>query len=169
MDVMEAIEKRYSLRDFADRPVEPEKIERILEAARLAPTASNEQKNKHIVVTDRELIRQMVPACKDQKWVANAPAVLVECASDDRTMVCGQSARSMDGAIAMSFMMLEAVELGLQSCWLGWFYPEKVRELLNIPEDYVVIAVAPFGYPKKEGHCRPKKDAAEVVVYNRMG
>ena len=74
----------------------------------------------------------------------------------------------MDGAIAMSYMTLEAVSLGLQFCWLGWFQPEKVRALLNIPEDYVVIAVAPVGYPAAEGSRSKKKTSEEVVVYNKM-
>lgn len=168
MEVMEAIQKRHSSRGFADREVEPEKLRLIAEAGRLAPTASNQQLEKHIVVTDKALIREMVGACRDQKWVASAPAVLVECASGDRTMLCGHSARVMDGAIAMSFMMLEAVSLGLQSVWLGSFEQDKVRTLLNIPEDYVVTAVLPLGYPEKEGAPRPKKSAEETVVFDRM-
>lgn len=168
MEVMEAIEKRYSSRGFADRLIEDEKLALIMEAGRLAPTASNQQLNKHIVVTDKALIKEMVSACKDQKWVETAPAILVECATGDRTMICGQSARSMDGAIAMSYMTLEAVSLGMQFVWLGWFEPEKVRELLNIPDEYVVIAVAPIGYPAKEGKRTSKKTAEEVVVYNKM-
>ena len=166
MEVMEAIRARYSVRKYADRPIEPEKLAQIAEAGRLAPTASNQQLNKHIIVTDRDLIRQMVVACEGQKWIETAPAILVECASGDRTMICGQSARSMDGAIAMSYMTLEAVSLGLQFCWLGWFQPEKVRALLNIPEDYVVIAVAPVGYPAVNGKRSKKKTLDEVVVYN---
>ena len=166
MEVMEAIKARYSVRKYADRPIEPEKLAQIEEAGRLAPTASNQQLNKHIIVTDKDLIRQMVDACEGQKWIETAPAILVECASGDRTMICGQSARSMDGAIAMSYMTLEAVSLGLQFCWLGWFQPEKVRALLNIPEDYVVIAVAPLGYPAVDGQRSKKKTLDEVVAYN---
>lgn len=123
-----------------------------MEAGRHAPTASNQQLNKHIIVTEPELIHRMVEACENQKWIETAPAILVECASGDRTMICGQSARSMDGAIAMSYMTLEAVSLGMQFCWLGWFDPEQVKKLLNIPDDYVVIAVAPIGYPETPGH-----------------
>ncbi|MBQ9045590.1 MAG: nitroreductase family protein [Oscillospiraceae bacterium] len=166
MEVMEAIKARYSVRKYADKPIEPEKLAQIAEAGRLAPTASNQQMNKHIIVTDKDLIRQMVDACEGQKWIETAPAILVECASGDRTMICGQSARSMDGAIAMSYMTLEAVSLGLQFCWLGWFQPEKVRALLNIPEDYVVIAVAPVGYPAVNGKRSKKKTLDEVVAYN---
>ena len=166
MEVMEAIKARYSVRKYADKPIEPEKLAQIAEAGRLAPTASNQQMNKHIIVTDKDLIRQMVDACEGQKWIETAPAILVECASGDRTMLCGQSARSMDGAIAMSYMTLEAVSLGLQFCWLGWFQPEKVRALLNIPEDYVVITVAPVGYPAVNGKRSKKKTLDEVVAYN---
>ena len=168
MEVMEAIEKRYSSRGFADREVEPEKIKLIMEAGRLAPTGSNEQKNKHIVVTDKELIQQMVPACKDQEWIRTAPAILVEVGGEDRTMVCGHSVRLVDGCIAMSYMTLEAVSLGLQFVWLGWFEPEKVRQVLNIPEDYIVVAVAPFGYEAKPGAPAPKRSAEEVIVYNKF-
>lgn len=168
MEVMEAIRARYSVRKYAQRAIEPEKLDRIMEAGRLAPTASNQQMNKHILVTDPNLIGKMVEACEGQRWIATAPAVLVECAGGDRTMICGQSARSMDGAIAMSYMTLQAVSEGLQFCWLGWFQPDRVRALLHIPEDYVVIAVAPLGYPEKEGHPSPKKSAADVIVYNTM-
>ena len=87
MEVMEAIEKRYSARGFADREIEPEKIQQIMEAGRLAPTGSNEQMNKHIIVTDKALIHEMVAACKDQQWIHTAPAILVEVGGSDRTMV----------------------------------------------------------------------------------
>ena len=110
----------------------------------------------------------MVDACEGQKWIATAPAILVECATGDRTMICGQSARSMDAAIAMSYMTLEAVSQGLQFCWLGWFQPEKVRRLLNIPDDYVVIAVAPLGYPAAEGKAAKKKSLQEVTAHNKL-
>ncbi len=124
---------------------------------------------KHIIVTDKALIHEMVAACKDQQWIHTAPAILVEVGGSDRTMVCGHSVRLVDGAIAMSYMTLEAVSLGLQFVWLGWFEPEKVRKVLNIPEDYIVVAVAPLGYPAKDGKPAPKKSAEDVIVYNRMG
>jgi nitroreductase len=168
MNVMDAIEARWSVRSYAPRQVEPEKVAAIMEAGRLAPTASNEQKWKLIAVTDPELIAQMVPACKDVKWVGTAPLILVACADGDRTMVCGQSARTVDCTIGMSYMTLEAIEQGLGFCWLGWFYPEKVRAVLNIPDNYMVVAVATVGYPARDGHRSGKKSAEDVIVYNRM-
>lgn len=168
MTVMEAIRQRHVARAFLNRPIETEKLEQIMEAGRLAPTASNEQNRILIAVTDADLRNQLVDACKGQKFVGEAPAVLIACAYGDRTMVCGQSARSMDCAIAMSFMRLEAVELGLQGCWLGWFESDKVRKILNIPDDYVVVAVMPIGYPIKDGKPSIKKSKEEVIVYNKI-
>lgn len=169
MTVLEAVEKRWSVRKFADRPVEEEKLERILRAGWLAPTASNEQRTKILAVTDPELRHRLVDACEEQEFVGQAPVVLVTCADQDRTMICGQSARTVDCAIAMSFMRLQAIEEGLQGCWLGWFHPEQVREILNIPPEFVVVAVTPIGYPAFPGERSYKKPMEEIVVYNRMG
>lgn len=168
MKVLEAVEKRWSVRSFADRPVESEKLDRIMRAGWLAPTASNQQRNKLFAVTDPDLRAKLMDACEEQEFVRQAPVVLVACADQDRTMICGQSARSMDCAIAMSFMRLQAIEEGLQGCWLGWFHPEQVREILNIPPEYVVVAVTPIGYPALEGERSYKKPMEEIVVYNRM-
>ena len=169
MTVLEAVEKRWACRAYADKDVEAEKLHRIMRAGYLAPTAKNEQRNKLIAVTDPDLRGRLVAACRGQKFVGEAPVVLVACANDERTMICGQSARSMDCAIAMSFMRLQAIEEGLQGCWLGWYDPEQVRKVLNIPLDYVVVSVMPIGYPAKEGQRSPKKPMEEIVVYNRMG
>lgn len=168
MTVLEAVEKRWSCRDYADQAVEPEKLERIMRAGWLAPTASNQQRNKIIAVTDPALRRRLVDACEGQEFVGQAPVVLVACADGDRTMICGQSARSMDCAIAMAFMRLQAIEEGLQGCWLGWYHPEQIREILGIPPEYVVVAVTPIGYPAEEGQRSFKKPMEEIVAYNRF-
>lgn len=168
MTVLEAVQQRWSVRNFADRPVEPEQLERIMQAGWLAPTASNQQRNKLIAVTDPELRRRLVGACEEQEFVGQAPVVLVACADQDRTMICGQSARTVDCAIAMSFMRLQAIAEGLQGCWLGWFHPEQVREILNIPPEYLVVAVTPIGYPAAPGERSYKKPMEDIVVYNRM-
>lgn len=169
MTVLEAVEKRRAVREFADKPIEAEKLDRIMRAGWLAPTASNQQFNKLFAVTDPELRQKLMAACENQEFVAQAPCVLVACANHDRTMICGQSARSMDCAIAMSFMRLQAIEEGLQGCWLGWFHPEQIREILNIPEDYIVVAVTPIGYPTEDGVRSWKRPMEDVVIYNRMG
>lgn len=168
MDVMEAIKTRWSVRQYADKQVEQEKLAKIMEAGRLAPSASNEQKWKLIAVTDPELRKKMVVACMGQKFVGEAPVDLVVCATGLRNMFCGQPVRTVDCSIALSYMTLEAVELGLGFCWLGLFDQNQVRKILNIPEEYEVVAIAPIGYAAKEGRPSPKKSAEEVIVYNQM-
>ncbi len=116
MEVMEAIRERYSLRNFAQKEIEQEKLQKILEAGRLAPTAANQQRTRTVVVTDPKLRESMAEACYDQKFVGEAPAILVVCADEERVMRCGQSARGIDCAIALSFMCLEASQLGIQGC-----------------------------------------------------
>ncbi|MBP2637181.1 MAG: nitroreductase [Firmicutes bacterium] len=83
-------------------------------------------------------------------------------------MPCGQSASTIDCSIALSYMTLEAVELGLVFCWLGWFDQHQVRRILHISEEYEVVAIAPIGYAAKDGRPSPKKSAEEVIVYNQM-
>ncbi len=169
MEIMEAIKERYSLRSFSQKEIEPEKLQKILEAGRLAPTAANQQRTRAIVVTDPKLRKGMAEACSNQKFVGEAPAILVLCADDERIMRCGQSARGIDCAIALSFMCLEAAALGIEGCWIGSFDPEQVRKLLSIPEGYVIPAVYPLGYPKEDdGVRREKKPMEEFFVSNRF-
>lgn len=164
MTVMEAIEARKSIRAYSGQPIEAEKLDRVLEAGRLAPSAKNQQAWKFVVVTDPALRARMVEACSGQKFVGEAPAVLVVCADNRREMLCGQLACTVDCSIALSFMMLEAAEQGLGTCWLGAFSADAVRELLQIPEQYAVVAVTPLGYPAVDGNPRSRKSRDEVVV-----
>ena len=83
-------------------------------------------------------------------------------------MACGQPARTIDGSIAMSFMILEAEELGLGTCWLGAFYNDQVKSALSIPEEYDVVAVTPIGYPAEEIPARPRKSAGEVISWEKF-
>lgn len=169
MNVLEALQGRYSLRDFADMEIEEEKLQKILEAGRLAPTASNQQRTKVVVVRDPALREGMAEACSGQAFVGKAPAVLVVCADNDRVMRCGQSARTVDCCIALSFMCAEAASLGVQGCWIGSFDPEKVRALLHIPEDYIIAAVFPLGYAAKDnGQRRVKKSMEDFCCWNQF-
>ncbi len=168
MDVLDALKSRYSLRDFAEREIKEEKLEKILEAGRLAPTASNQQRTKAIVVRDPALRAGMADACHGQAFVGEAPAILVVCADNDRVMRCGQSARAVDCCIALSFMCAEAASLGVQGCWIGAFEADKVRALLGIPEEYVVAAVFPLGYAAKDdGARRVKKPLEEFACRDK--
>ena len=163
MDVFDAIRKRRSVRSYQDRPVEKEKLEKILEAARLAPSAKNRQEWRFIVVTDEEKIKMLVDACKGQRFVGEAPVVIVGLADSSVSRWY-----KVDIGIAMEHMALEAVELGLGTCWIGAFYPEKVKEILDIPDEKEVVALLTLGYPKDEGErITSRKSLNEIVCYNR--
>ena len=164
MTVMEAIAQRTSVRSYLPKPVEKEKLDRILEAGRLAPSANNTQSWKFVVVTDEKRRAQMVEACTGQKFVGEAPVVLVVCANQKKIMRCGMPARTIDCSIALSFMILEAAELGLGTCWLGAFQEDEVRRILNVPEDYDIVAVTPLGYPASPAHKSSRKPIEEILV-----
>lgn len=166
MSVMDAIKGRKSIRKYADKPIENEKLIKVLEAGRLAPSARNEQNWKFVVVRDNSLRHNLVDACMGQKFVEEAPVTLVICTNNERNMSCNQPARTIDCSIALSFMMLQASELGLSTCWLGSFSNDKVKEVLNIPKEYNVVAVTPLGYAAEDVSFRPRKDMKDVVIYD---
>src|SRR3989338_6028338 len=150
MDVMEAIKKRYSVRSYQHRAVEREKLESVLEAARLAPSASNRHEWRFVVVQDRETRQRLMKAAKNQAFVGEAPVVIACCAkTDNHTMTCGQLCYPIDVAIAIEHMALKATEEELGTCWIGAFYEEKVKEILGIPQNIRVVELLVLGYPAK--------------------
>ncbi len=167
MDVLGAIRKRYSCRSYADRPVEREKLECILNAARLAPSAKNLQDWRFVVVTDGQKRRRLAEAANNQMFVAQAPAVIVACSNSDYVMRCGQAVGPIDVAIALEHIALEAAELGLGTCWIGSFYPEKVREVLEIPPEIAVIELMTLGYPADQPREAKRLPLEQIVCYER--
>ena len=162
MTVMEAIEKRKSIRAYLDRPIPPAALEAVLQAGQLAPSARNRQAWHFTAVRDAALRARLMAACKDQKQVGEAPVTLVVWAEDDPVMACGQSASTVDCSIALSFMLLRAAELGLGTCWLGAFDAGMVREALGLPAGAVPVAVTPLGHPAEQPAARPRKAPEEV-------
>jgi nitroreductase len=148
MEVLDVIKRRRSVRSYVDRPVEREKIDRLLEAARLAPSASNRQEWRFVVVTDSARRTELAKAANDQEFVAWAPVVIAACAeTDGHVMRCGQPCYPIDVAIAIDHMTLQAVAEGLGTCWIGAFYEEPVKELLGIPGEIRVVELLTVGYP----------------------
>jgi nitroreductase len=168
MNVLDTIRKRRSIRKYDSRPVEDEKLNAVLEAARLAPSANNRQNWKFVVVKDSETRRKLAEAAGEQMFVAEAPITIAACALDpDSVMYCGQPRHTVDLSIAVSFMILEACELGLGTCWLGHFDEKKVKEILQIPENVRVVAITPLGYPAHEPQPRPRKEMNEIVCFEK--
>lgn len=168
MDVMEAIKKRYSVRSYQDRAVETEKLDSILEAARLAPSASNRQEWRFIVVRDKNVRQRLMQAAKDQTFVGQAPVVVACCAkTDSHVMTCGQQCYPVDVAIAIEHMALKATEEGLGTCWIGAFYEDKVKEILGIPKDIRVVALLALGHPVKlRPNPKDRLRLKEIVMYD---
>jgi nitroreductase len=168
MEVLTALRERRSIRAYLNKPIEDEKLERVLEAARISPTAKNRQEWKFIVVKNEEIKQRLLPAVKDRKFVVEAPVVIVACATEPTfVMPCGQPAYTVDLSIAMSYMILEAQELGLGTCWLGGFFEDQVKEILGVPGNVRVVAITPLGYPAEKPKARPRKMLEEIVCYDR--
>jgi len=168
MDVLECIRVRRSVRSYTNQLVEEEKLKQVLEAARLAPSAANRQNWKFIVVRDAELRRQLAHAAHGQDFVAQAPVVIVACATTtEHIMPCGHPAHLVDLAIAIDHMALAARSLGLGSCWIGAFDQAQVKNILGIPDRAAVVELLPIGYPTAWPSLRPRKAIEEVVCYER--
>ena len=174
MNVKNAIEQRRSIRGYLERPVEAEKLERVLDAGRRAPSARNMQEWRFVVVRDAATRARLAEAACGQAFVGQAPVVLAACAvACDHVMTCGQHCYPIDLAIAVDHMTLQAVEEGLGTCWIGAFSEEKVKKLLGAPEEAKIVALTPVGYPAKGGLIRPVRESdrrpeEEVFVAERF-
>ena len=164
VDVMQAIEERFSVRAFAEREIEPDKLERVMEAARLAPSASNRQEWRFVMVRDEQMRAKLVDAARGQEFVGQAPAVIVACAEGvEHVMSCGLHCFVIDVSIAMSYITLAATAEGLGTCWLGAFDADKTRELLGIPGDVVVVGMLPIGYPETSAPDKKRLAMSEIL------
>jgi nitroreductase len=165
MDIYDIIRTRKSVRSFDDRPVEPEKLNRLLEAAMLAPSASNRQEWRFVVVTDSKKRRRLAEAAS-QSFVAQAPVVLACCAeTDHHVMRCGLPCYSIDVAIAIDHITLAAASEGLGTCWIGAFDSRSVKSILNIPGAVEVVELLPLGYPSDPTPVPKNRLMIEEIVY----
>ena len=168
MNVFDAIRTRRSIRKYLNKPVEREKLSKILEAARLSPSAANRQPWRFIVVTDQK-IKEELRAAYDEDWFVSAPVIIVGCALPSEAWVRsdGEEYWKVDLAIAMQNLILEAWELGLGTCWIGAFREDEVKRILGIPDEARVVALAPLGYPAEEKDpVTKRKPLEEIVSYN---
>ncbi|UCB52643.1 MAG: nitroreductase family protein, partial [Candidatus Zixiibacteriota bacterium] len=121
-----------------------------------------------VVVKDAELRRKVAVAANNQYFIAEAPVVIVGCATwADYVLSCGQLAHSIDVAISMDHMSLQAVEEGLGTCWIGAFKEDVVKKILNVPEEMRVVEIMPLGYPQFQPDPKPRKKLEEIVFYDK--
>jgi len=172
MDLYDVIRTRRSVRSFLSSPIPREVITRILEAARLAPSASNKMPWKFVVVTDAEKRKAIAVSGVYGKFLAQSPAVIVG---------CGDVAKAakwfmVDTAIALEHVALAATAEGLGSCWIGSFDETTVKSLLKVPDNYRVVCLMALGYPKEKidlasaaTHLRRTKGIEDIASSEEFG
>jgi nitroreductase len=165
MNVIDAIVTRKSVRSFLTRRIEDEKLTAVLNAARLAPSASNRQEWRFVIVRDPKTRKKIAEIANEQTFVGEAPAIIVACAdTDGQVMMCEQLTYPIDVATALDHIMLAAVELELGTCWIGAFDEKKVKEILGIPERIRVVGVMPIGYPTDPSPVEKKRLTLDTIV-----
>ena len=161
---LELVEARYSSRAYSDRKVEPEKIEYLLECARLAPSAVNFQPWHFIVVESEEMCARL-PECYKREWLREAPLYIVICgnkAQSWKRRADGHDHADIDAAIATEHICLAATE-GLGSCWVCNFDVARCSEILGIEGDLYPVAILPIGYATDEPTEKKRKSLEEIV------
>lgn len=169
MDVFEAVKTRRSTRKYEDKGVEKEKLAKILESARLSPSACNNQPWHFIVVKERKTRESLFPAYP-REWFKKPPVIIVACATPEAAWIRldGEPFWKVDVAIAVQDMILVAHELGLGTCWICAFDENKVKDALTIPEEVRVVALLPLGYPSEhKGAITDRKGLKEIIHQER--
>ena len=149
--------------------MEKEKLGKVLEAARLSPSACNNQPWRFIAVTDKEM-REKLFSAYNHEWFVKAPVIIVACSipSEAWSRLDKEEYWKIDTAIAMQSLVLVAHDLGLGTCWIGAFNETKVKEVLSIPKEVRVVAMTPLGYPSEQkGPVKERKPMNEIVHYER--
>jgi len=167
MDVVKAIEERHSVRGFTADDVPADMIDEMLRLANLAPSAGNLQSRDFIVVRDPEMRKKLSKASFGQRFVEEAPVVIVVCSNLNRIKNYGQRGESLytiqDAAASVENMMLYLVSRGYGTCWVGAFDEKEVGRLLNLPECARAVALVPIGRPKEQGRTSPRLEQSTIV------
>ena len=179
MAIMDIIKERKSVRKYLDKPIDREKIELCIEAARLAPSADNMQPWRFIVLDDRELIQEMGQSvctgiCRRTRFIGNAAAIIVILADLNFAVhrlgaaIFGTQHYLLDIGIAGEHIVLQAQELGIGTCWINLFNASAAQKVLKIPKKYRIVSLIAMGYPD-EGATRNRPDHAmeKILFYNR--
>ena len=174
MNFLELAKNRYSSRSYKSTPVEDEKLNYILEAGRVAPSAANKQPWHFIVIRDDDTRKRMF-ATYQRDWYVQAPVHLVICGSTKlswKRSYDGFDALLIDIGITVDHMTLAATEQGLATCWICNFEPAKCREILQLPDDIEPLVILPVGYPadapNPERHDTLRKKSEEIIHWDKF-
>jgi nitroreductase len=166
---MYLVKKRRSIRKYKSDPVSDEDLKAMLEAARRAPSWSNRQCWQYIIVEDQRIKNELAEA--GEKWVAEAPMIVVVCADPEASgHKPGMDYFMLDVGISFEHLILAATNLGLGTCWIGGFDEKIVKEALEVPDEIRVVAFTPVGYPDEtKGEVFNRKSLGEICFYERYG
>lgn len=164
MQVFEAVETLLAIRQYEDKAIPEESVQRILEAARLTASSRNTQQWDFIVVQNKETLQRLGELARTGPYIADAPLAIA-------VVVPERSIGYVDGARAVQDMMLVAWEDGIGSNWVGNVNTDEIKSLLNVPQDHMVLTIVPFGYPVRdvgEGK-KERKPLSEIAHAERFG
>ena len=170
MTFSEVSRLRYSVRAYENTPVEKEKIKKVVDAARIAPSAVNLQPWKFVVIRDEDIKNQIAGEYK-REWIREAPVIIAACGDHNSAWKRGDGKdhTDIDLAIAVDHMTLAAVEEGLGTCWVCNFNSMNCAGILNLPKGMEIVALLPLGYPKEEGdphrHEEKRKSLDDIIVW----
>ncbi len=171
MSFTSLVENRFSVRDYREEPVARETILKVLQAARLAPSACNLQPWHFVVVTQRER-REQMRAVYDRDWFVHAPAHVMVCIDTGACWKRGYDGKSygdVDAAIAMDHIILAATEAGLGTCWIAAFDPVAARKVLELPGHIEPVVLTPLGVPAATPPQKKRKGLDSMVRWERFG
>jgi nitroreductase len=167
MDVVKAIEERHSVRGFTEEDVPVDIITEMLRLGNLAPSAGNLQARDFIVVRDKEMKKKLSKAAFGQRFVEEAPVVVVVCSNKNRIKNYGVRGENLyviqDTAVAVENMMLFLVSEGFGSCWVGAFDEKEAARLMELPDCATAVAMIPIGRPKESGRTPPRLEQDTLV------
>lgn len=168
MDFSELVQRRYSVRAYRRDHVGEDKVQQVLEAARLAPTAANRQAIQFLVI-HTEGREEELKQIYNRDWFVQPPIVICACGIPAQNWVRkdGKNYNDVDVAIAMDHLILAATDMGLGTCWIAAFDAAAARELLHLPTEVEPIAFTPLGYPADEPSPKKRKPLSELVRYER--
>lgn len=170
MDFLELVQKRRSIRDFLDKPVDESLLLSVLEAGRLAPSACNIQPWIFILIQE-DNVRKSLKTVNDRPWFISAPVILAVCCDHKLSWKRkdGKDFGDIDIAIAMDHITLAAAEKGLGTCWIGSFNAVEASKVLKLPDHIEPVAFTPIGYPADSEFKKNRKEMSEILHWEYFG
>lgn len=171
MDFLTLAKTRFSVRKYKTKKVEEEKLLKIIEAGRLAPSAANFQP-WHFIIVNHPRTLEKIHASYKREWIKSAPVILVACADHRQSWKRssdGKDSADIDLAIAIDHMTLMAADLRLGSCWICNFDVNRCIESLDLPDQIEPLALLPIGYPDEQAGKKKRKPANEIIHFNSFG